>query len=109
MPDALDVLRSDGPVTAVQIEKLTRDGPCIVLLSGWGSRPSHADELLKRTAPIVREHPGLRLAVLNNASPIPEHFPGRGPVAWPDADTFVQHVANLARADRRDIDVWKPD
>jgi hypothetical protein len=109
MPDVLDIHSDDGPLAAGQIEKLTCKGPCIVLLSGWGSRPSLADYLLKRVAPIVREHPGLRLAVLNNASTIPDHFPGRGPVAWPDADTFVQHVASLAGADRGNIDAWKPD
>lgn len=80
--------------------------PAVIWLTGWGSRPTEADAMLRRLAPIVAADETLRLAVLNNASAIPIMFPEHGPAAWPDAEAFASHVAELAGTHRGMIDLW---
>lgn len=90
-------------------------GPAIAWVSGWGSRPTEADALLRSLASTMRlmamltDAPDLRIVVLNNASPIPPGWPEHGPAAWPEAESFARHVAELTGVGRSAIDVWTPN
>lgn len=108
LPDAMERIAGGESLQDILSMSHAGDGPAVVWLTGWGSRPHQADEILKVVAPIVEADPDLRLALLNNASAIPVQFPEHGPAAWTDAEAFARHVASLAGIDRNQIDLWIP-
>jgi len=106
---AIERMSQAGTIRDVLVTRTMGSNPAVVWLTGWGSRPREADELLRFLAPIVKADESLRLAILNNASAIPFDFPDHGPVAWPDSESFAVHVADLAGVDRSEIDLWTPE
>jgi hypothetical protein len=103
------------PIDAVLPIRVRGNGVPVVWVSGWGSQPSKADELLTsltsfmRLSALLADGPDLRIVVLNNASPIPPGWPEHGPAAWPDAESFAAHVAGITGIERSQIDVWPPE
>lgn len=84
----------------------------VVYVTGWGSDPSQADELLRALYPHVSKRPNLRLVAMNNASPVPHMFTAAGPTAHPEAAGFATHLAKLLRIPESSvhvIELTRPD
>lgn len=81
------------------------DGMRIAFLTGWGSDPQSADELLARLYWHASRRPNLRVVAMNNASPVPHMIRSPGPTAHPDGEDFACHVARIARIERSLVDL----